>query len=216
MAERLKLDPTGMKNPLDINVVPDAPVQAPAPAPAPAAGRTEPKPARRRVSRTNSAAPVVAQAKAEELAQADRTPTTGPVEGFGGYPIQTSIQMDVELLDRADALAREAGISLTTLLLAALCQELPANPAAAAELAITERGEYADAIRIERNLRIARDLRSRLDELVAPYERSLRGARSLLINAILRERIPDSAHAAKALAQAYVRQQTLAALHLNV
>jgi hypothetical protein len=208
MAERLTLNRTGMKDPLDIASGPPASSQEPGAASTPSEPPTPRKPPR---VRTPTAQDSLA---ADSEAANPPAPTPAPLDGrLGAYPIQTSVRIELELLERAADLADRAGVSVTALLFATL-NDLP-DPAAAAELIIAERVDHPDAVRVEQNLRMARELRRGLDALVAPYDRSLRGARSLLINAILRDRLPQSADAAKALIQAHLRQQTLAALNLD-
>ena len=128
-----------------------------------------------------------------------------------GYSFQTAIAFDVELYELVERRADGGGVAVRALVIAALDASLPADSAAAGQLALRERFEHT-ASRIERNIRLPQEQRERLDELVAPHERTIRGARSMLINALLRNALPDSGEGVSQLVQNYQLQRALAAL----
>jgi hypothetical protein len=222
MAPRLTLDRTGMKSPLDVGenagTGGDVDGEVTAPERAEPDGTTEtaaikPTPKRSVRQRGGASAPA---ASPSDTAGASPEVAMGrdgaAVRRAESYAIQTAIVFDGQLVEDSTSLAARAGISFTALLTAILADALPDQPQEVGETALLERLDHPEAVRTGRNIRLPRDLRDRLDALAAPHERIVSGARSLLINAILRANLPETPDQASDLSRAYSRRQALAAL----
>jgi Arc/MetJ-type ribon-helix-helix transcriptional regulator len=198
---RLTLNPTGIKSPLEVGTAqPGDPIEAQAEA------KASPSPRARKPPRSQ-AAPKKPAAEARKSASAQ-----APAFYGGGYPVQTSIALDVQLIDRARELAWAAAVSFTTLVVATLQRDLPASSQDAIRLAVLERADHAPSQRAERNVRLPGQLRVRLDELIGSEGRAARVTRADLVNALLRAHLPETAEATAALCAAYARQQALSSL----
>jgi hypothetical protein len=209
MTQRLTLSPTGIKSPLDVGTSPAEAETPPPPAAAQATEQPARAPTRRAAARKPKAQTPPPSASATASEETKGTEGTAARFYGGGYPIQTSIALDVQLLEQAMELAWAAAVSFTTLIVATLQAGLPTTAEQAVKLAVLERADHP-ATRIERNIRLPRQLRARLDELAGAHARAARVTRADLVNALMRQHLPDTAEAAAALCAAYTRQQALA------
>lgn len=201
MTQRLTLSTVGIKSPLDINrddestaaKTQTADGRMPA-APTPPASRGKPakSPAR------------------STLKIAEPAPAQAPAPFYGtGRPVQTSVAIDQDCSDRLDELARATGASLNALAVAAIHGGLPTTTEAAQQLIVGERVSRAGTRqrRIERNLRMPQQLRTRADELVAAARTRLpRAARADLLNAALRRGLPTDAQQAAELVEGHAQR----------
>lgn len=201
MASRLTLSTVGIKSPLDVGELPNA---ATASAESPAAPATRSRPTRRRSPRASRSKSAL-----------EREDGGGDVPFYGsGRPVQTSIAMDADCSQLLEELARAAHVTLNALAVASLQAGLPAQSDAARAAIVDERIRRAGvtAARIERNLRLPEQLRTRIDELVAAaHERLPRVSRADLVNAALRGGLPANAEQAAELVCEYARRVERAA-----
>jgi hypothetical protein len=202
---RLTLSTVGIKSPLDI-----AGAEQPRPAPS-AAENQAPAPQARQRRQPRSAATPIRQADAP--AAAAQTDPEPPFYGTG-RPLQTSIALDENCVSRLEELSRAAGISVNALAIAALQAALPATGQAARKAIVSERVDRAGGrtARMERNLRLPKHLRVRIDELVSGTREQLpRATRADLINAAIRSGLPPDAERARELVAAHARRLELTA-----
>ena len=146
MARRLTLNTAGIKSPLDISEHPLAPD---------AAGPLA-------VERGASPAPRLEARRAGSSEDTDLRRFYG-----AGRPLQTAIALEAAHLARLEQLARASGLSLNAIAVAALHDGLPATKAQAHHAIVEERVARVGASerRVEYNLRIPAQLRTRVDEL---------------------------------------------------
>jgi hypothetical protein len=202
MARRLTLNTAGIKSPLDIGE--------------PAAGRDAREPA---AGQPGADSPSSAPPRRSARAGTSSTPQrhahsdSDRASFYGaGRPLQTAIALEPEHLALLEQLARESGLSLNAIAVAALHDGLPATDVDARRSIVEERVARAGhgERRIEYNLRIPTELRARVDRLTRDSrERLPRAARADLVNAALRRSLPRDARAATVLVAAFARNLEL-------
>jgi hypothetical protein len=200
MARRLTLNTAGIKSPLDISepASPTSPLDV-APAVAPRSKSTS----RRRSNSTRK----------PRSDAGDAAPGAVPFYG-GGRPLQTAIALNAAHLSMLEALARVSAVSLNAIAVAALQAGLPATADAARVAILEERVARSGSPerRVEYNLRVAEQLRARVDELTSDTrQRVPRAERADLVNAALARGLPRDPDSAAALVASYARQVELAA-----
>jgi hypothetical protein len=205
MARRLTLNTAGIKSPLDI-AEPSADRAASQPAldQDRASGRSASRP---RAPREASAVKATRPPRRGD-GQVDR-----PVFYGGGRPLQTAIALEAGHLEQLEQLARASGLSLNAIAVAVIHDGLPASAADARHSIVNERAARTarSARRVEYNLRIPTELRTRIDELTRDTrERLPRAARADLVNAALERSLPRDGQAAAALVAAFARDLELA------
>lgn len=190
---RLTLDPTGIKRPLDVGAEPTPPV-----------------PARDPPASSAPAAPAPTARASNPSRQ--RTPPAEPFYG-AGRRIQTSLAIDIALGTQLEDLSRAANLSFAAVFVAVIQAGLPHSSDQARRQTIIERAEHAQAERMERNVRLPEQLRARLDQLTgAVLDISRRATRADLVNAILRDALPDRAEDAAELVESHHARLELLAL----
>jgi hypothetical protein len=205
MARRLTLNTAGIKSPLDI-AEPAAERSAREPvAGQPGAGSPSGAPPRApRSARAGKASPPHRRAHGD----------SGRASFYGGgRPLQTAIALEAGHLAQLEQLARASGLSLNAIAVAAIHDGLPASAADARHSIVEERAARTarSARRVEYNLRIPTELRTRVDELTRDTrERLPRAARADLVNAALGRSLPGDGQAAAALVAAFARNLELA------
>lgn len=189
MAGRLTLSTVGIKSPLDV-----------AQAALPSAAEPPPvEPARH--AQVPAARPRRARAPRARPAQNIRPAGEAPFYG-AGRPLQTSIALDAACSTQLEELARAARVSFNALAVAVLHAGLPIETDAVRSAIVDERVRRAGTqlARVERNLRLPEQLRTRVDELTATArDRLPRATRADLVNAALRRSLPADAQAAAEL-----------------
>jgi predicted DNA-binding protein len=115
--------------------------------------------------------------------------------------VQTSISLPPDIWDVLDELGQQAGVSVGELLTAVLAAEIPDAPqamlSALEQLLVSipsDEGPHE-----ERNYRLPRELRTRLDELARALGAGPRMQRSMLIRAILAVHLPPNGEQAREL-----------------
>jgi hypothetical protein len=203
MARRLALNTAGIKSPLDVGDV-----ASPATTPAPT---TRPVTPERRPAASRVLEPATQPVPDPSAAQA-RSKHTPPFFG-GGRGLQTSIALDTPRAELLAELSRATSLSMNAIAVAAIHAGLPTSTDAARELILAERVDRAGARkpRLETNLRLPLQLRTRVDELTAGARELLpRSERADLINATLGRGLPHQAEAAAELVAEHTRQLELA------
>jgi hypothetical protein len=205
MARRLTLNTAGIKSPLDIAEPPTAlAASQPGLDQDRGSGRSASGPRAPRKARAGKATRPPRRADGE----ADR-----PVFYGGGRPLQTAIALEAGHLAQLEQLARASGLSLNAIAVAVIHDGLPASAADARHSIVEERAARTarSARRVEYNLRIPTELRTRVDELTRDTrERLPRAARADLVNAALGRSLPGDGQAAAALVAAFARNLELA------
>jgi hypothetical protein len=207
MARRLTLNTAGIKSPLDIA---EAPAERAASQPALDQDRRSGRSASRPRAPRNAGAGKATRPPRRADGEADR-----PVFYGGGRPLQTAIALEAGHLEQLEQLARASGLSLNAIAVAAMHDGLPASAAEARHSVVEERAARTarSARRVEYNLRIPTELRTRVDELTRDTrERLPRAARADLVNAALSRSLPGDGQAAAALVAAFARNLELAYL----
>lgn len=203
MASRLVLSTVGIKSPLDVGDVEEAPRAAKR-----RGGDPTTPPRRPATSRRRRPAPAKPPRPSEE-ARSGELPFHG-----SGRPLQTSIALDGDCAALLDELARAASVSANALAVAALHAGLPGTAEDARAAIVDERVSRAGGRvpRIERNLRLPEQLRARIDELTSAARGRLpRATRADLINAALRRGLPLDAELAAQLVADHARRVERAA-----
>jgi hypothetical protein len=189
MPERLVLNTVGIKSPLDVRP------------------NNRPMQSARRVQRAGrpakSPANLVRSRTAQTTARRSLTPTpviSGVQDRLTVAPKLTSVALDIDLATQLDATARSAGVPANGLAVAALDAGLSTRRDDARRL-LAHGGQGAPTHRkTQRTLSLPERLRVRADELSRTATgRTARAARSDLINAALREGLPDTPQLALAL-----------------
>lgn len=205
MAQRLALSLVGIKSPLEVGEETATPA-ALAATPAPAKSRAP----RRRVPSTSST--TTAKVADAPPVPAKRGAGAAPFYGLG-RPLQTSIALNAKHVDLLTELAKASGSSVNAIAVAAIHAGLPGSSDVAREAILEERVRRAGNAtpRLERNLRLAEQLRARIDELTAgARERLPRSERADLINVALERGMPPDAQAAAELVVQHARRLELA------
>ncbi len=203
--QRLTLSDVGIKSPLDIANAGDA--SAPA---APADDRSEPAPVKpKRAPRARGAA----RPGQRSSTGREPSPRPGPARAdaqpfYGtGQRVQTSIALDAEQAGLLEELARAAHVTVNALAIASLHAGLPTRGDDALNAIVDERVRRVGLTRVERNLRIPLQLRTRMDELVAiARPRVPHVNRADLVNAALVRGLPTDAQQAAELVTDYTRR----------
>ncbi len=206
MAQRLTLSTVGIKSPLDINHD-GYPKAAKAQAADDLAAPSLPK------TRSASSTPPKNPARsALKIAE----PTGAAARFYGaGRPVQTSVALDQDCSQRLAELARATGASVNALAVAAIHTGLPAKSELAQQMILEERLRRAGTrhARLEQNLRLPQQLRTRADELVSAARSQVpRATRADLLNAALRRGLPTDAQPAAQLVARHAQQTEQAAV----
>ena len=199
---RLTLSTVGIKSPLDVA---DAAPASTSPTPPSAPTRPAPK------ARSSSTRRSGRHRSAGERRPAADAPGHEPFYGCGPR-VQTSIALDADHARLLDELARAGHVTVNALAVAALQAGLPAHSPDALTAIVDERVRSVGHSRVERNLRIPVQLRTRIDELVAAArDRVPRVKRADLVNAALGRGLPADAQQAATLVADFTRRLEAAA-----
>ena len=204
--QRLTLSDVGIKSPLDIANAGDA--SAPA---APADDRVRAG-ARQAKARAASERRGAARAAFDHGPRAFAATAPGRPGGRAallrnGQRVQTSIALDAEQAGLLEELARAAHVTVNALAVASLHAGLPTRGDDALNAIVDERVRRVGLTRVERNLRIPLQLRTRMDELVAiARPRVPHVNRADLVNAALVRGLPTDAQQAAELVTDYTRR----------
>lgn len=204
--QRLTLSGVGIKSPLDVASAADASAPAAPAEDESASAAVKPK----RVPREQGGS------RSQQRSTTRREPSPRPRPGapadvqpfYGsGRRVQTSIALDAEQAGLLEELARAAHVTVNALAVASLHAGLPTRGDEAVSAIVDERVRRVGLTRVERNLRIPLQLRTRMDELVAiARSRVPHVNRADLVNAALVRGMPADAQQAAELVTNYARR----------